>query len=127
MSDNRAAMDDAFTTGEDRIAVLIDGRQGGLFSTPVPVPAPVAQPAAQPAAQAPAQAAGPGFWSRLGSGLADLGGQLVDAAKGLEVRRVPATSPATPGATVAEPPPQPPWAWILGGAGAVILLLLLRR
>ena len=120
--ENRAAMDEAYATGMDRMGVEFDGK------APATKPAPAA-PAPVQAASAPkaAEDTGPGFWSRLGSGIASVAGKTADlvedAASRVEFRSI---SGARGNALVnlAPPPrPEPPWAWILGGAAAVAVLL----
>lgn len=122
---DRAALDEAMTTGEDRLAVLLDGQ------APAAVPAAPTVTTTPAAPAAPPVDAGPGFWSRLGSNLSDLAGQAVDAAKRVEF--TPAPISARNGNAIAQleaipGPSRPPWGTILAvGTALVVLVAILRR
>ena len=125
-SDDRAAMDKAFLTGEDRIAVLLDGQAPAPKPAPAPAPVAVTSSAPKPA---PADT-GPGFWSRLGSGLSAVGGNLVDIASKVEFSPGPISGARANAVASLPPPPPPAVPWrvlaIVGGA-VVVLAMLLRR
>lgn len=128
-AEDRASMDAAYATGTDQIAVQLDGRS----PAPPPAPRPATASAAADPTTAPPADTGPGFWSRLGSGLASVGRNTVDLAKAA-ADRVEIVGSISAGrqnglAAMAPPPPPPtPWGMILGlGAGLLVLLLALRR
>ena len=116
---DRAALDEAFRTGEGRIGVLLDGE--------APAPAPVQ--AAKPAT--PHQDTGPGFWSRLGSGIssaASRAADLVEDAAGRVEFVGPISGARANAAVQAAPPREPRWGMILGwSAAAVVVLAILTR
>jgi hypothetical protein len=124
-TDDRAAYDEAFAAGEDRIAVLLDGK--APTTAPAAAPAPVKVSTTAPA-PAPAAPRGPGFWSRLGSGLAAVGDNLADAAS-----KVQFTAPISGARTNAlaalpqEPPPGVPWRMVAILAAAILAVTMLLR
>lgn len=117
---DRAALDEAYATGMDRIAVELDGE------APKPKPAaPVAVVAAK--APAPVEDTGPGFFSRLWSGIGSAAGKAADLASDVasrvEVRGLDGAR-ANALAQLAPPPrPEPPYGMILGAAAAAIVLV----
>jgi hypothetical protein len=116
---DRAALDEAFRMGESRMAVLLDGE------APKAVPEPVL--AAKPAAQA--QEAGPGFWSRLGSGIssaASRAAELVEqAAARVELTPGPISGArANAAAQVAPPPREPRYGMILAWAAVALAAIV---
>jgi hypothetical protein len=120
---DRAALGEAFRTGDGRIAVLLDGE------------AP-AQAASEPAQAAkpppPPQDTGPGFWARLSSGLssaADRAADLVEDAAGRIDFAGPISGARVNAAVQAAPPKEPRWGMILGWAAVAVLLVavLTRR
>lgn len=122
-ADDRAAMDEAYATGMDRIAVELDGKA----PTARPTPATPAAPAAKPA-----EDTGPGFFSRLWSGLSSAAGKASDLAENVASRvEVRSISGARSNAIASLPPPRPeaPWGLIIGGAAALAVLVaaLTRR
>lgn len=123
---DRDALDAATAAGNDRMAVLLDG------AAPAAAPAPAAAIVAPAATvQAPTGEAAPGFWSRLGSGLSDLAGKAVEAAKRVEF--TPAPISGRTGNAIAQleaipAPARPQWGMILAAvAGLVLLVAILRR
>lgn len=122
---NLAAMDESYRIGMDVIGQEFDGKPP---APPKTVAAPVQ--AAKPAP--PPEDTGPGFWSRLGSGIASVAGNTVDAAASIASRvtiAVPISGARANAAQQLVPPRQePPWAMILGaGAALLVLVALLRR
>lgn len=127
--DNRASLDLSYTTGMDRIAEELDGR------APAPKPAPavaVSSPVQAASAPTPPTADGPGFFSRLWSGIGSAASKAADLAEDVASRaEIRSVSGARANAAAQLPPPQPetPYAMILGAiaAGIVVLALLFRR
>lgn len=127
MSPDRAAMDEAFTTGEDRIAVLLDG------AAPRPAPAPpvatsyTAPAPGSAASGSPANVDGPGFWAGLWDSVKDAAPGVGKALLAEATKAAPeAVSRPVAAVAVAKPPQAPrwlPWA-ILGGALAILALLI---
>lgn len=127
MTPDRSAMDEAFTTGEDRMAVLLDG------AAPRPVPAPpvaagyTAPAPGSAASGSPANVDGPGFWAGLWDSVKDAAPGVGKALLAEATKAAPeAVSRPVAAVAVAEQPQAPkwlPWA-ILGGALALLALLL---
>jgi len=130
METDRDAMNEAFTTGEDRIAVLLDG------AAPRPAPAPpvaagyTAPAPGSAASGSPANVDGPGFWAGLWDSVKDaapgVGKALLAEATRAAPEAVSRPVAASAAVAVAEPPQAPkwlPWA-ILGGALALLAILL---
>lgn len=126
-TEDRAVYDEAFAMGEDRIAVLLDGQAPAPKPAPAPAPAPTTT---APSPAPPSADTGPGLWSRLGSGLSAVGGNLVDLAKRVEFTPAP-ISGARGNAMASLPPPPPPavpWRVLaIVAAALVALAMLLRR
>lgn len=118
---DRAALDEAYRTGEGRIAVLLDG-EAPAPSTAAPVPVQATKPAT------PAQATGPGFWSRLGSGISSAASRAADLVEDAASRVEISGARGNGAAQVAPPPREPRWGMIMGwAAAALVLLALLTR
>jgi len=122
-STDQDSMRESVSTGEERMSVLLDGK-----ATAAPVVAAPAALAKGQAKPAPAAPSGPGFWSRLGSGLAAVGDNLADAAS-----KVQFTAPISGARTNAlaalpqEPPPGVPWRMVAIVAAAILAVAMLTR
>lgn len=124
---------DVFETGEDRIAVLLDGAAprpppAAPVATSSPVATSYTTPAPGSAASgSPANVDGPGFWAGLWDSVKDAAPGVGKALLADATRAAPeAVSRPVAAVAVAEPPQAPkwlPWA-ILGGALALLALLL---
>ena len=132
--EGRAAMDRAYAAGEESAYI------NGISDEPPPPP-PQAQPAPVAAATPPPQAApvaadtGPGFWSRLGSSLSSVGGNIatagrdvVDFAASAKVTLPQHAANSGPvSVQTSGTPAAMPWPWIAGGLIALAGALLLSR
>jgi hypothetical protein len=124
-TDSRAALDEAYATGTERIGMDLDG-QAPPPAMANPVPAQGATAATPPVNP------GPGFFARLGTGIAAAAGRTVDLVGDLasRVQFQPISGAQANAASQLVPPPrQPAWGLILAGiaALAVLVAILTRR
>ena len=113
---------DSMQTSYETMSDVMDVEFDGKAKRPAaPASAHVANPAK------PAEDTGPGFFSRLWSGIGSAAGKAADlaeeAASRVEFRPISGRRDNALGNLAPPPRPEPPWLWIVGGAAAFAVLV----